>query len=113
MCLGNCTRVGLAHINTVGVAWALGAAVCAACYFVMSDRASADGDGLHPLTLDAGGLVVGAAAVPVLGLSGLLPMTITTTDTMVAGYTTSFWVPVVVLGVVSTAMAYALGISAV
>jgi drug/metabolite transporter (DMT)-like permease len=102
-----------AHIKTVGVAWALGAAVCAACYFVQSDRASADGDGLHPLTLAAGGLIVGAAAVALLGLSGVLPMTFTANDTVVAGHTTSFLVPVVVLGVVSTAMAYALGISAV
>jgi drug/metabolite transporter (DMT)-like permease len=102
-----------AHINIVGVAWALSAAVCAACYFVLSGRASVDGDGLHPLTLAAGGLVVGAAAVAVLGVSHVLPMTFTTNDTVVAGHTTSFLVPVVVLGVVSTAVAYALGISGV
>jgi drug/metabolite transporter (DMT)-like permease len=102
-----------AHINTAGVAWALAAAVCAACYFVLSDRASAHGDGLNPLTLAAGGLVVGAAAVALLGLTGVLPMTFTANDTVVAGHTTSFLVPVVVLGVVSTAIAYALGISAV
>jgi drug/metabolite transporter (DMT)-like permease len=102
-----------AHINTAGVAWALAAAVCAACYFVLSDRASASGDGLHPLTLAAGGLVVGAVAVALLGVSGVLPMTFTTHDTVIAGHTTSFLVPVVVLGVVSTAMAYALGISSV
>jgi drug/metabolite transporter (DMT)-like permease len=102
-----------ARINTVGVAWALAAAVCAACYFVLSDRASADGDGLHPLTLAAGGLVVGASAVAVLGCSGLLPMTFTANATVVAGHTTSFWVPVAVLGVVSTAVAYAVGISGV
>jgi drug/metabolite transporter (DMT)-like permease len=102
-----------AHINAVGVAWALGATVCAACYFVASDRASADGDGLHPLTLAAGGLVVGAAAVALLGASRVLPVTFTANDTVVAGHTTSFLVPVVVLGVISTAMAYALGISGV
>ena len=27
-----------AHINVVGVGWGLAAAVCAACYFVMSDK---------------------------------------------------------------------------
>jgi drug/metabolite transporter (DMT)-like permease len=102
-----------AHINTVGVAWALGAAVCAACYFVLSDRASANGDGLHPLTLAAGGLIVGAAAVGLLGASRVLPMRFNANDTVIAGQATSFLVPVVVLGVVSTAMAYALGISAV
>jgi drug/metabolite transporter (DMT)-like permease len=102
-----------AHINTVGVAWALGAAVCAACYFVLSDRASANGQGLNPLTLAAGGLVVGAAAVALLGLTGILPMVFTAHDTVVAGHTTSVVVPVVLLGVVSTAIAYALGISGV
>ncbi|PXX06315.1 EamA family transporter [Mycolicibacterium moriokaense] len=102
-----------AHINIVGVAWALSAAVCAACYFVMSGRVSVDGDGLHSLTLAAGGLVVGAAAVALLGVSHVLPMAFSTNDTVVAGHTTSFLVPVVVLGVVSTAVAYALGISGV
>lgn len=102
-----------AHVNTVGLAWALGAAVCAACYYVMSDRAAPDGDGLHPLTLAAGGLVVGAATVALLGLFRILPMRFTPNDTVIAGHTTSFLVPVVVLGIVSTAMAYALGISAV
>jgi drug/metabolite transporter (DMT)-like permease len=104
-----------AHINTTGVVWALGAAVCAACYYVMSDRAAADGDGdgLHPLTLCAGGLIVGAAAVAVLGVAHVLPMRFTAHDTVVAGHATSFLVPIVILGVVSTAMAYALGISAI
>ena len=32
-----------AHINAIGVAWGLAAAVCAACYFMMSDEVTADG----------------------------------------------------------------------
>ena len=32
-----------AHINATGVGWGLAAAVCAACYFMMSDEVSADG----------------------------------------------------------------------
>jgi drug/metabolite transporter (DMT)-like permease len=102
-----------ARIDMVGVAWALGAAVCAACYFVQSDRVSADGTGLNSVTLAAGGLIVGAVAVGLLGASGVLPVTFTTNDTVVAGHVTSFLIPVVVLGVVSTAMAYVLGISGV
>ena len=102
-----------AQINAAGVAWALGATVCAACYFVLSDRAAADGDGLHPLTLAAGGLIVGAGAVVLLATTHLLPMTFTTNDTVVAGHAISFLIPVAVLGVVSTAAAYALGISGV
>jgi drug/metabolite transporter (DMT)-like permease len=100
-----------AHINLVGVAWALGAAVCAACYFVMSANVSStDGDGVNPITLAAAGLVVGAAAVTLLGVVGIMPLTFTTNDTVIAGLTTSWVVPVVALGVIATAVAYTLGI---
>jgi len=102
-----------AHINLVGVAWALAAAVCAACYFVMSANASNskdDSESVNPITLAAGGLVVGAAAVTLLGVVGVMPLTFTTNDTVIAGWTTSWVVPVVALGVVATAVAYTLGI---
>ncbi|WP_245905887.1 EamA family transporter [Mycolicibacterium palauense] len=99
-----------AHINAVGVAWGLAAAVCAACYFLMSDQVGADGTGISPVTLAAGGLVVGAAAVALLGAAGVMPLTFTTADVVIAGFTTSWLVPVVLLGVVSTALAYTLGI---
>lgn len=99
-----------AHINLVGVGWALAAAVCAACYFVMSDKVAADGDGLNSVTLAAGGLIVGTAAVTLLGVTGVMPMTFTTNDTVIAGFTTSWVVPVIALGVVATAIAYTLGI---
>lgn len=50
-----------AQINLVGVGWGMAAAVCAACYFLMSDRAGThhpDRTPLHPITLAAGGLIV-------------------------------------------------------
>lgn len=101
-----------AEIDMVGVAWALSAAVCAACYFVLSERASSN-EGLNPLTLATGGLIIGTISVAALGICGVLPMNFATNDTVIAGHTTSFLVPAVVLGVVATAMAYALGISGV
>ena len=96
-----------AHINVVGVGWALAAAVCAACYFLMSDKVD---DDLNPITLAAAGLVVGAASVALLGVSGVMPLTFTTNDTVIAGLTTSWVVPVLALCVVATAIAYTLGI---
>ncbi len=99
-----------AHINAAGVAWALAAAVCAASYFMMSDEVTADGSGLNSITLAAGGLIVGAAAVAMLGISGVMPLTFTTNDTVVAGVTMSWVVPVIALGVITTAIAYTLGI---
>jgi drug/metabolite transporter (DMT)-like permease len=99
-----------AHINLVGVGWGLAAAICAACYFLMSGRVGADGDGLHPITLAAAGLIVGAATVAMIGVSGLMPLTFTTSDTVIAGLTTSWVVPVIALGLIPTAIAYTLGI---
>ena len=96
-----------AHINVVGVGWALAAAVCAACYFLMSDKVD---DDLNPITLAAAGLVVGAASVALLGVSGVMPLTFTTNDTVIAGLTTSWVVPVLALCVIATAIAYTLGI---
>jgi drug/metabolite transporter (DMT)-like permease len=99
-----------AHVNVVGVAWALAAAVCAACYFMVSDEATADGSGLHSITLAAGGLVAGAVAISLLGVSGVMPLSFTTHDTVIAGATTSWLVPVIAMSVVPTALAYTLGI---
>jgi drug/metabolite transporter (DMT)-like permease len=99
-----------AHINVVGLVWASGAAICAACYFMMSDEVTADGSGLNSITLAASGLIVGAITVGLLGLSGIMPMSFTTNDTVIAGLTTSWLVPVIALGVITTALAYTLGI---
>lgn len=102
-----------AQINLVGVAFGLAAAVCAACYFLMSDRAGAhhpDETPLHPITLATGGLAVGASAVAVLGLVGIMPLTFTSADTVLAGLTVSPVVPVLALAVIPTAIAYTLGI---
>jgi drug/metabolite transporter (DMT)-like permease len=102
-----------AHINLVGVGWGLAAAICAACYFMMSDEVTADGSGLNSVTLAAGGLVVGAVAVGILGASGLMPLIFATHDVVVAGRTTSWLVPVLALAVIPTAIAYALGIAGI
>lgn len=101
------------HINAVGVVWALAAAICAACYFMMSDEVSADSSeegSLNSLTLAAGGLIVGAAAVGLLGVVGVVPLAFTTNDTVIAGWTTPWFVPVIALAVIPTAIAYTLGI---
>ncbi|MDT5071694.1 MAG: hypothetical protein QOH82_1014, partial [Mycobacterium sp.] len=101
------------HINLTGVAWGLAAAICAACYFMMSDEVSADSTeegSLNSITLAASGLLVGAISVGLLGVSGLMPLTFTANDTVVAGVTTSWVVPVVALALIPTAIAYTLGI---
>jgi drug/metabolite transporter (DMT)-like permease len=96
-------------VSLRGVAWSLGAMVGAASYFVIS----ADEDnGLPPLVLAAGGLLVGTAVLALLGLTGLLPMQAGTAVTEYAGRAVAWWVPLLVLGLVTAALAYTSGIGA-
>ncbi|AQA01684.1 EamA family transporter [Mycobacterium sp. MS1601] len=111
--LGVFNGLASAQVNTMGILWGLGAAVCAACYFLMADSVSTDGTGLDPITLSAGGLIVGAATVATLGLSGVMPLTYTTGDVQIAGFTTSWLVPVALLALLPTAIAYTLGIGGI
>lgn len=101
-----------ADLSVPGVLWALGAMVGATAYFLIS----ADEDnGLPPLSLAAGGLVVGSVTLGLLGLVGLLPMEAGTGEVTydgAAGGTVAWWVPVLVLGLVTAALAYTSGIAA-
>ena len=99
-----------ADLSLPGVLWALGAMVGATSYFLIS----ADEDnGLPPLTLAACGLVVGGLALGVLGLVGLLEMRATTDPVTYAGTTVAWWVPMLLLGLVTAALAYTAGIAAI
>jgi drug/metabolite transporter (DMT)-like permease len=102
-----------ARIDAVGVAWGLGAALCAVCYFMMSARVTADGSGLHAITLAAGSLVVATFAVAALGVAGVMPLHFTANDAVIGDVTVSWLLPVSLLGVIATAVAYLLGISGV
>ena len=99
-----------AGLSAPGVLWALGAMVGCATYFVMS---ADDRGGLPPIVLAAGGLVVAAVALAVLGLVGLLDMGASASEVALAGATVAWWVPIILLGVVTTALSYASGIAAI
>ena len=96
-------------LSVPGVLWALGAMVGCATYFIIS----ADEDnGLPPLVLAWAGLVVGALALAVLGVVGVLPMRASTATPSYADVEVAWWVPLVVLGLVTAALAYVAGIAA-
>jgi drug/metabolite transporter (DMT)-like permease len=98
-----------AELSLPGVLWALGAMVGCATYFVIS----ADEDnGLPPLTLAAGGLVVGTVVLGALALVGLLPMHAATTSVAYAGHEVAWWWPLLGLGLVTAALSYTTGIAA-
>ena len=100
------TGVGL---HPLGVLWALLAMLCVATYFVLSAQ---QGNGLPPIVLAAAGMVVGAVALLLLGVVGLLEMTWSTGPAMLAGSQVPWWVAVLGLGVVTAAVAYTTGIAA-
>lgn len=99
-----------ADLSVAGVLWALAAMVGAASYFLISADEST---GLPPITLAAAGLVIGGAALGVLGLVGLLPLDAVRADVAYAGVDVAWWVPLALLGVVTAAFAYVTGIAAV
>jgi drug/metabolite transporter (DMT)-like permease len=99
-----------ADLSLPGVLWALAAMVGAATYFVISADES---NGLPPMALAAGGLVVGTVALALLGLVGLLPMHRAAASVAYSGVTTAPWVPLALLALVTAAVAYTTGIAAI
>jgi len=100
---------GAHRIDPVGVLWGLGAAVGLAVYFVVS---AADDQPLPPLVLAWAGLAVGAAALVVLGLAGVLTERAPLVDVTLAGSRVSWVLPVLWLSVVAAVVAYVAGIGA-
>ena len=98
-----------AQMSVPGVLWSLGAMVGCAAYFVISGD---DTTGLPPLTLAAAGMVIAAVVLGVAGLVGVLPMRANTEAATYIGHEVSWWIPLVLLGVVTAAIAYVLGIAA-
>ena len=98
-----------ADLSVRGVLWALGAMVGCATYFIIS---ADERNGLPPLALAWCGLVVGALALGLLGVVGLLPMRASTDLTTYAGVDLPWWAPLALLGLVSAAVAYVAGIAA-
>jgi drug/metabolite transporter (DMT)-like permease len=96
-------------LDPVGVLWALGAMVGLTGYFVIS---ADEGNGLPPMTLAAGGLVVGTTILGGLAVLGLLPMQTADVAVSYAGRTVAWWVPLIALGLVTAALAYSTGIAA-
>jgi drug/metabolite transporter (DMT)-like permease len=92
-----------------GVAWALAAMVGATAYFLIS---ADTGSGLPPLALAGTGLLVGALTLAALALVGVLPMHATLQAAAYAPGSTPWWVPLLLLGLVTAALAYTAGIAA-
>ncbi len=99
---------GGGSFDVLGITFALIAMVGCAIYYVVAARPS---DGLPPVALAAFGLLIGGVALGLVGLTGIVPFTATfgTVD-LLGGL--PWWIPLLFVGVVSTAIAYASSITA-
>lgn len=96
-------------VDGLGVLWALGGMVGCAFFFVVS---SSEDNGLPPIVLATGGLVVGSIALGLAGLVGLVDMSAGTADATYNDVAVPWWLPVLALGVVTAGVAYVSGILA-
>lgn len=100
--------VGGGHISLVGVGWALAAMVGASVYFVISSDTST---GLPPIALATGGLLVATFVLGIAAAGGVLPVSFTTQTVNFVPFDVPWWSVVLVLGIVSAAVAYVTGIA--
>jgi len=100
---------GGAGLSTAGVLWALGAMLGGATYFVLNAEGGVD---LPPIALAWLGLVAGTLVLGLLGATRLMPLHAAAGSAELAHTQVPWWVVVLVLGVVTAALAYATGIAA-
>ncbi len=95
--------------DLLGLGFAALATVGCAIYYVVAARPS---DGLPPVALAACGLVLGGLVLGMAGVSGIVPFTATFGAVHLLGTTVAWWFPLLVVGVLATAVAYATSITA-
>lgn len=97
-------------LDPLGVAFALLAALCLMTYFLLGANTPAD---LPPLAMIGGGLLVASAALGVIGVTGALPMEFVFSNAVpFFGATVPWWVPLGMVVVVGTVIAYLTGLLA-
>jgi drug/metabolite transporter (DMT)-like permease len=99
-------------LSPIGVAWGLGAAVCLSAYFLLSENQGTDAP-VHPLLLTTAGTGVGAVILLAASGAGILPLAANAGTTILADRSVGWWLPALLLILISAALAYPTGIIAV
>jgi drug/metabolite transporter (DMT)-like permease len=98
----------LQAVDLMGVLFALAAAVGCAIYFVVAARPA---DGLPPVALAGAGLLLGGVLLGLAGAVGVVPFSVAFESVTLFGNVTPWWLPLLVVALVGTALAYAAGIA--
>lgn len=97
------------RLDAIGLLAAVGAALCAATYFLVGEHGV---NTLEPLGLVTWGMMIGAVAIFFIAPPWQLPSRILFEDTEFGSWHVPVWTLLVVCAVISTALAYLLSISA-
>lgn len=97
------------RLDALGLLFGVGAALCAATYFLVGERAV---NAVHPVGLVTWGMVIGAVVTTVIAPPWSLSGDILASDATFGGMRVPVWSLLVTCAVVSTAAAYLLSISA-
>lgn len=100
---------GNAGLDPLGLIFGVVAMVGCAIYYLIAAQPSGD---LPPVALAASGLLLGGLVLGVVGATGLVPFTATFGTVALLDGTVAWWVPVVIVGLISTAIAYTANITA-
>jgi len=95
--------------DALGLIAAFGAAIGAATYYLIAARPAV---GLPPVALAACGLLLGSVLLASAGLAGALPFETNFGEVPLLGGLAPWWVPLGVVALVGTAVAYAASIAA-
>jgi drug/metabolite transporter (DMT)-like permease len=99
-------------LSPVGVAWGLGAALCLSAYFLLSEDKGTDAP-IHPLLLTTAGTGIGSVILLAASAAGILPLAAQTGVTVLADRAVGWWLPALLLILISAVFAYPSGIVAV
>ena len=96
-------------LHPLGIFFALVAAVGNAAYFAAGAKVD---HGIAPLPFVGLGLSVGAVILAIFSITGLLPFTVSSAPGTVAGISLDPWILVTCMVLISTVLAYLLGVAA-
>ncbi len=97
------------RVDPVGLPWAVAAMLCLVGYFLLSAGSRQQ---LPPLLLAWAGMCTGAVALAAVGAAGLMPIRAPRRDVELFSHRVSWIVPVLLLAVIATSVAYLAGIGA-
>jgi drug/metabolite transporter (DMT)-like permease len=100
---------GATGFDLFGYALALAAMVGCAIYYLVAAQPS---DGLPAVALASFGLLLGGLLLGLVGLAGLVPFETSTADVLMFGAELPWWLPLLLIGIVATAIAYSTSIAA-